>query len=116
MLVVTRNPRALAALIAATALSNTPSRQTDLSWRSRSPSMWTAQAKYGDGSNWSIFFSISSPFVHRYTNFLRRISSEAILSISGWTSGSPPAIETTGAPHSSTAPTAWSTGIRRRSR
>src|ERR1700761_111947 len=30
-------------------------------------------------------------------------------------SGSPPAIETIGAPHSSIAPIAWSTGIRRRS-
>src|SRR5271165_105561 len=35
--------------------------------------------------------------------------------ISGWISGSPPAIETIGAPHSSTAPTACATGIRRRS-
>ena len=49
VLVVTRKPAALAALIAATALSNTPSRQTDSSWRSRRPSMWTAQEKYGDG-------------------------------------------------------------------
>src|SRR6201996_3360399 len=30
-------------------------------------------------------------------------------------SGSPPAIETIGAPHSSIAPIAWSTGMRRRS-
>ena len=34
--VVTRKPRFLASLIASTALSNTPSRQTDASWRSRS--------------------------------------------------------------------------------
>ncbi len=63
--VVTRNPRALAARIAATALSNTPSRQTDASWRSRRPSMCTAQAKYGEGLKRSSFFSISSAFVHR---------------------------------------------------
>ena len=49
VLVVTRKPAALAALIAATALSKTPSRSTDASWRSRSPSMWIAQEKYGLG-------------------------------------------------------------------
>ena len=36
----------------------------------------------------------------------------AITSTSGWTSGSPPAIETIGAPLSSIAASAWSTGIR----
>ena len=45
----------------------------------------------------------------------RLMSSSAIRWISGWMSGSPPAIETIGAPHSSIAPTACSTGIRRRS-
>ena len=65
VLVVTRKPRSLAAVIAATALSKTPSRQTDSSWRSRRPSMCTAQAKYGEGLNWSSLRSISSAFVHR---------------------------------------------------
>ncbi len=50
--------------------------------------------------------------MHRKTNFLRLISSCAITCISGWTSGSPPAIETIGAPHSSIAASALSTGIR----
>ena len=36
--------------------------------------------------------------MHRKTNFLRLISSVAITCTSGWTSGSPPAIETIGAP------------------
>ena len=51
--VVTRKPAALAALIAATALSKTPSRSTDASWRSRRPSMWIAQEKYGLGLKFS---------------------------------------------------------------
>jgi len=42
-------------------------------------------------------------------------SSAAIVSISGWISGSPPAIETIGAPLSSIAAIAWATGILRRS-
>ena len=45
VLVVTRKPRRLHSLIAATASSNTPSLHTDASCRSRSPSMCTAQAK-----------------------------------------------------------------------
>ena len=43
--VLTRKPRRLASLIAATASSNTPSLQTDSSCRSCSPSMCTTQAK-----------------------------------------------------------------------
>ena len=112
--VVTRKPRRLASRIAATALSKTPSRQTDSSWRSRRPSMWTAQAKYGDGLKRSIFFSINSALVHRKTYLRRLISSPAIRWMSGWINGSPPAIETIGAPLSSIAPSASSTGIRRR--
>ena len=113
--VVTRKPRALAALIAATALSKTPSRSTESSWRSRRPSMWIAHAKYGLGLKFSSLRSSSSALVHRYTNRLRSTSSAAITWISGWISGSPPAIETIGAPHSSIAPTACSTDMRRRS-
>ena len=110
--VFTLNPRDLASLIAATASSNTPSLQTDSSCRSRSPSMCTTQAKYGDGLNLSSFFGSSSALVHRKTNFLRLISSETITSIWGCISGSPPAMDTIGAPLSSTAPIACSTGIR----
>jgi len=51
--------------------------------------------------------------VQRKTYFLRATSSRAMTSISGWISGSPPAIETIGAPHSSIAASACSTGIRR---
>ena len=89
-----------------------PSRSTNSSWRSRIPSRWTTHAKYGDGSKWSIFFFIRIAFVHRKTNFLRLISSSAITCTSGCTSGSPPAIDTIGAPDSSIAASAWSTGIR----
>src|SRR5271156_1288852 len=77
--------------------------------------MWIAHAKYGLGLKFSSFFSSSSAFVHRYTKRLRLISSAAITWISGWMSGSPPAIETIGAPLSSIAPIAWATGTRRRS-
>lgn len=66
-LVVTRKPRRLASLIASTASSNTPSLATDSSCRSRSPSMCTAKAKNGDGTNFSIFLRSSSALVHRKT-------------------------------------------------
>ena len=65
VLVVTRKPPALATLIAATALSNTPSRSTEASCRSRRPSMWIAHAKYGFGVKLCSFFSSSSALVHR---------------------------------------------------
>ena len=52
-----------------------PSRSTNWSWRSRMPSRWTTQAKYGDGLKWSSFFFIRIAFVQRKTNFLRLISS-----------------------------------------
>src|ERR1700750_1050511 len=94
--VFTLNPRDLASLIAATASSNTPSLQTDSSCRSRSPSMCTTQAKYGDGLNLSSFFGSSSALVQRKTNFLRLISSETITSIWGGISGSPAAEGTHG--------------------
>src|SRR5215469_14488377 len=55
---------------------------------------------------------MSSAFVHRKTYFFRLISSAASTSICGCMSGSPPAIETIGAPHSSIAASACSTGIR----
>ncbi len=55
---------------------------------------------------------MSSAFVHRNTNFFRLISSLTSTSICGCMSGSPPAIETIGAPHSSMAASACSTGIR----
>ena len=74
--------------------------------------MCTANAKYGDGVNLSIFFGISSAFVQRKTYFLRLTSSLTSTSICGCISGSPPAIETIGAPHSSIAAIACSTGIR----
>ena len=54
----------------------------------------------------------STALVHRKTIFLRSSSCRTISSICGCISGSPPAIETIGAPHSSIAPTACSTGIR----
>ena len=77
--------------------------------------MWIAHAKYGLGLKFSSFLSSSRAFVQRYTNFLRLTSSAAITWISGCMSGSPPAIETIGAPLSSIAPIACATGIRRRS-
>src|SRR5579863_5818469 len=51
----------------------------------------------------SIFFSSSNALVQRNTHFLRFTSSSTICGISLCTSGSPPAIDTIGAPHSSTA-------------
>ena len=62
--------------------------------------------------NLSIFFGISSALVHRKTYFLRLISSLASTSICGCMSGSPPAMDTIGAPHSSIAASACATGIR----
>ncbi len=50
--------------------------------------------------------------MHRKTNFLRLISSATITSIWGCMSGSPPAMDTIGAPHSSIAAMACSTGMR----
>ncbi len=110
--VLTLNPRLLASLIAATAWSNTPSLQTDSSCRSRRPSMCTTKAKYGDGLNLSSFLGSSSAFVHRNTNFFLAMSWRTISSICGCISGSPPAIDTIGAPHSSIAAMACSTGMR----
>ncbi len=52
--------------------------------------------------------------MQRKTNRLRATSSRTSTSISGWTSGSPPAIETIGAPDSSIAVSARSTGMRLR--
>ena len=43
--VVTRNPRALASRMAATAWSKTPTRSTAASWRSRMPSTWITKEK-----------------------------------------------------------------------
>ncbi len=74
--------------------------------------MCTAQAKYRDGVNLSMCLGISSAFVHRNTYFLRLISSATISWICGCMSGSPPAMDTIGAPHSSIAPIACATGIR----
>ena len=62
--------------------------------------------------NLSSFFGSSSAFVHRNTYFLRLISSATSTSICGCISGSPPAMDTIGAPHSSIAASACSTGMR----
>lgn len=110
--VVTRNPRLLASLMAATASSKTPSFATDSSWRSRRPSMCTAKAKYGEGVNFSIFLRSSSALVQRKTYFRRATNCRTISWICGCIKGSPPAMDTMGAPDSSTAPTAWATGMR----
>ena len=112
MFVFTRNPRSFASAIASTALSKMPSRSTNWSCRSRMPSRCTTHAKCGDGSNRSIFFFIRIAFEQRKTNFLRLISSRVMTSTSGCTSGSPPAIDTIGAPDSSIASSACCTGIR----
>ena len=65
---MTLKPLALAARMAATALSKVPSRLTDSSWRSRRPSMWTTQLNRGWGVNRSSLRSSSRALVHRYTN------------------------------------------------
>ena len=70
------------------------------------------EAKYGDGLNLSMCLGSSTAFVHRNTNFFLASSCRTISSICGCISGSPPAIDTIGAPDSSIAPTACSTGIR----
>ncbi len=111
-LVVTRKPRRLASLIASTASAKVPSFATEASCRSSRPSMCTAKVKYGDGVNRSSFLRSSSALVHRKTYLRRATSCRTISSICGCISGSPPAMETIGAPHSRTAPTACATGIR----
>ncbi len=74
--------------------------------------MWTIHAKFRCGANLCMCFGSSSAFVHRKTILLRSSSCRTISSSCGCISGSPPAIETIGAPASSMAPTACSTGIR----
>ena len=64
------------------------------------------------GLNLWMCLGSSTALVQRTTNFLRFSSSSVITWIFGCMSGSPPAIDTIGAPHSSTAATACSTGIR----
>ena len=49
VLVVTRKPRLTASLIASTAMSKVPSRQTAVSCSSLRPSMWTEKVKYVEG-------------------------------------------------------------------
>src|SRR3984957_4770298 len=110
--VLTLNPLLLASLMASTASSNTPSLQTDSSCRSRSPSMCPTNAKYGEGVNLCRCLGSSTALVHRNTNFFLATSWRTISSICGCISGSAPASETIGAPHSSTAPIACSTGMR----
>ena len=65
--------------------------------------MWTLKLRYLLGWKSSSLRSSNSAFVQRYTNRLRATSSRAIPPIWGWSSGSPPAMLTTGAPHSSEA-------------
>ena len=69
--------------------------------------------KYGLGLNRWSFFSRSSALVHRMTKKRRWTSSATIVPISLWSSGSPPGIVTTGAPHSSADLTQSSTDRRR---
>ena len=64
------------------------------------------------GLNLSMCLGSKIAFVHNTTNFLRFSSSAAISWTCGCISGSPPAIDTIGAPHSSTAAIACSTGMR----
>ncbi len=68
--------------------------------------------KKGSGLYWSIFLVSSSALVQRITNFLRARKPSTIFGMSRCSSGSPPAIETTGAPHSSIASMHWSTDRR----
>lgn len=74
--------------------------------------MCTVKAKYGEGVNLSIFLRMSNAFVQRKTYFFLATSCRTISSICGCMSGSPPAMDTIGAPDSRTAPTACATGIR----
>ena len=91
--------------MASTATSYTPSRHTASSCSSRRPSMWTENDRYLDGVKTpSPSFSFKRrAFVQRYTYFLRATSSCTRRPMSGYMSGSPPGIDTMGAPHSSTA-------------
>ena len=74
--------------------------------------MCTANAKYGEGVNLSSFLRSSIALVHRKTYFRFATNCRTISSICGCIRGSPPAMETIGAPDSSTAPTACATGMR----
>ena len=71
------------------------------------PTRSTATARRGPASS----SSGSRSCTGRRTSCARSARA-AITCTSGWTSGSPPAIETIGAPDSSIAASAWSTGIR----
>ncbi len=62
--------------------------------------------------NSSIFLRSSTALVHRKTYFFFATNCRTISPIWGCISGSPPAMETMGAPDSVTAPTACATGIR----
>ena len=67
------------------------------------PSMWTTKQKYLEVGMDFMTRSISRAFVHMYTNRLVATMRSTISSIWGCIVGSPPAIETMGAPESSTA-------------
>ncbi len=70
------------------------------------------KVRYGDGSYSSMCFASRIALVQRYINFLRATMPATICGISLWISGSPPGMETMGAPHSSTARSASSTLTR----
>ena len=68
--------------------------------------------KYGLGLYSLIFLASSSAFVHTIANFFCAMMPSTICGRSLWRSGSPPAITTTGAPHSRTDSSASATGSR----
>ena len=68
--------------------------------------------KYGLGLYSLIFFSSSSAFVQTIANFFCAMMPSTICGRSLCSSGSPPAITTTGAPHSRTDSSASATGRR----
>ena len=112
VLVITWKPRALAERMAETAPRQTPSRQTTRSWTRSGPSRWTLNSSWEEGRNLPSSRSSRIAFVHRITKRPRAMRPLTIRSIWGWTSGSPPATETMGAPHSSAA-SQHSSGVSR---
>ena len=65
VLVQTRNPASLAALMPSMAASKTPSRSTAMSWFFCIPSRWTLKKNRRWGLNSSIFLRMNMPLVQR---------------------------------------------------
>ncbi len=92
----------------------TPSRSTAMSWLFSMPSRWTLKTRLGCGLKSFSRLRRNMPLVHSWLYRPRFRISSHMMPISGSSSGSPPQIETIGAPHSSTAFRQFSSDTRSR--